>query len=71
MCTEERLQAVIEKSLDNSNGVKQSRVESDPPHNILEKFIFSNGGVQCQDDLLIVCYGMSRVSNGSTFLFKY
>lgn len=54
VCTEERLQEVIAKSLANSIGVKQSKVEADPPHNILEQFSFSNGGVQCQDDLLIV-----------------
>lgn len=54
ICNEERLQEVIGESPAASIGVKQSRVEADPPHNILEQFIFFNGGAQCQDDLLIV-----------------
>lgn len=52
ICAEETFE-VTENSLLNSTGVKQTRVEAEPPHNILEQFIFP-GGVQCQDDLLIV-----------------
>lgn len=54
ICAKEILEEVIEKSLVSSTGVKQRRVEAEPPQNILEQFIFP-GGVQCQDDLLIVC----------------
>lgn len=61
---------MIVKPLANSIGVKWSRVEAGPPQNILEQFIFSNGGIQCRN-ALIDSYGLSRVSNGSTFLFKY
>lgn len=50
---EESLEEVTENSLLNSIGVKQTRVEAEGPHNILEQFIFL-GGVQCQDDRLIV-----------------